>query len=176
MHAIQQRLLPALLVLLLALLLTLTRPVTGAPLLTLQRRQSSGASPAGAGAGSSSTTDCGFNGDGDMYGLGIRLGYYIQWLATVFGAFFTPKMVSSAFEANAIFNIGMLAGLVFSSIARDNMHILDPLIVLGFSIGGAIVGLLDPKNVHQPRDRGSLRARLLHLSGTAALYAPLLVY
>lgn len=184
MHTIQPRLLPAVLVLVLVLLLALARPVAGAPVLVLLRRQSSGTSPAGGGGGSanssssnsSNTANCGFNGDGDMYGLGIRLGYYIQWLATVFGAYFTPKVVSSAFEANAIFNIGMLAGLLFSTIRRKNMHILDPLIVLGFSVGGAVVGLLDPKNVHRARDIRSLRARLLHLSGTAALYLPLLAY
>ncbi|KAF8540601.1 hypothetical protein BDD12DRAFT_880333 [Trichophaea hybrida] len=122
------------------------------------------------------TVFCSFSGDQDMYGLGIRVGYYIQWVATVFGAYFTPQMVSSAFEANAIFNIGMLAGLVYSTIRRNNMYMLEPLIVLGFSIGGAVVGLLDPKNVHQPNDLKSLRARMLHLSGTGSLYLPLLIY
>ncbi|KAI5782824.1 hypothetical protein FPQ18DRAFT_127319 [Pyronema domesticum] len=121
-------------------------------------------------------TLCTFDGDQDMYGLGIRIGYYIQWVATVFGAYFTPKVVSSAFEANALFNIGMLAGLVYSTIARNDMHVLEPIIVLGFSIGGAIVGLLDPKNVHHPKDLKSLRRRLVHLAATGALYLPLLTY
>ncbi|KAI5810613.1 hypothetical protein BZA77DRAFT_164946 [Pyronema omphalodes] len=121
-------------------------------------------------------TLCTFDGDQDMYGLGIRIGYYIQWVATVFGAYFTPKVVSSAFEANALFNIGMLAGLVYSTIARNDMHLLEPIIVLGFSIGGAIVGLLDPKNVHHPKDLKSLRRRLVHLAATGALYLPLLTY
>lgn len=111
-----------------------------------------------------------------MYGLGIRIGYYVQWVATVLGAYYTPKVVSSAFEANAIFNIGMLAGLVYSTIARDDMYVVEPMLVLGFSIGGAIVGLLDPKNVHDPKSLKSLRARLVHLCGTGALSLPLLVY
>ena len=85
-------------------------------------------------------------------------------------------MVSSAFEANTIFNIGNLAGLVYSTVARNDMNILEPLIVLGFSVGGAIVGVLDPKNVHHPNDPKSLRARLVHLCGTALLYLPLLCY
>lgn len=120
---------------------------------------------------------CGFDGDQDMYGLGIRIGYYVQWVATVFGAYYTPKIVSSAFEANAIFNIGMLAGLVYSTMRRgSDMYVIEPLMVLGFSIGGAIVGLLDPKNVHDPKSIKSLRARLVHLCGTGALSIPLLVY
>lgn len=120
---------------------------------------------------------CGFDGDQDMYGLGIRIGYYVQWIATVFGAYFTPKIVSSAFEANAIFNIGMLAGLVYSTMRRGNtMYVIEPVLVLGFSIGGAIVGLLDPKNVHDPKNIKSVRARLVHLCGTGALSIPLLVY
>jgi len=139
----------------------------------LPRQSQQNAAPRGT---SNDTLSCSFSGDQDMYGLGIRVGYYIQWVATVFGAYFTPLMVSSAFEANAIFNIGMLAGLVYSTIRRNNMHLLEPLIVLGFSIGGAVVGLLDPKNVHRPNDRKSLRARMLHLSGTGALYLPLLSY
>lgn len=66
---------------------------------------------------------CQFSGDEDMYGLGIRIGYYIQWVATVFGAYFTPKIVSGAFEANAIFNIGMLAGLIFTTVSsRKNLR------------------------------------------------------
>ena len=121
-------------------------------------------------------TECGFDGDQDMYGLGIRIGYYVQWIATVFGAYYTPKIVSSAFEANAIFNIGMLAGLVYSTIRRNNMYVVEPVMVLGFSIGGAIVGLLDPKNVHNPKSLESLRARLVHLCGTGALSLPLLIY
>ena len=111
-----------------------------------------------------------------QFGLGIRLGYYIQWVATVLGAYYTPKMVSSAFEANTIFNIGMLAGLVYSTVARDDMHMIEPLIVLGFSVGGAIVGLLDPKNVHEANSVQSLKARMVHLCGAALLYLPLLVY
>ncbi|KAI5792541.1 hypothetical protein DFH27DRAFT_527299 [Peziza echinospora] len=119
---------------------------------------------------------CGFEGDADMYGLGIRIGYYIQWVATVFAAYFTPKVVSGAFEANAIFNIGMLAGLVYTTIARDDMYVVEPIMVLGFSVGGAIVGLLDPKNVHDAKNLHSLRARLVHLAGTGALSLPLLIY
>jgi len=126
--------------------------------------------------GATDTPDCAFTGDEDMYGFGIRLGYYIQWVATVFGAYFTPKVVSSAFEANAIFNIGMLAGLIFSTIKRNNMHVVEPLIVLGFSIGGAVVGLLDPKNVHDPKNLKSIRQRLAHLCGTGALSLPLIIY
>ncbi|KAF8453826.1 hypothetical protein BGX38DRAFT_1268336 [Terfezia claveryi] len=121
-------------------------------------------------------TQCGFDGDQDMYGLGIRIGYYVQWIATVLGAYYTPKIVSSAFEANAIFNIGMLAGLVYSTMRRNNMFVVEPVMVLGFSIGGAIVGLLDPKNVHNPKSLKSLRARLVHLCGTGALSLPLLTY
>lgn len=134
-----------------------------------------------AGAPSENSNDtywiqCGFDGDQDMYGLGIRIGYYVQWIATVFGAYYTPKIVSSAFEANAIFNIGMLAGLVYSTMRRNNMFVVEPVMVLGFSIGGAIVGLLDPKNVHNPKSLKSLRARLVHLCGTGALSLPLLIY
>lgn len=153
-----------------------------APPAVLQRRQSSSNVTAPPDTTSSVNvtltyaTDCGFVGDQDMYGLGIRIGYYVQWVATVFGAYFTPKIVSSAFEANAIFNIGMLAGLVFSTLKRNNMYVVEPVMVLGFSIGGAIVGLLDPKNVHDPKSRESLRARLVHLCGTGALSLPLLVY
>jgi len=121
-------------------------------------------------------TQCGFDGDQDMYGLGIRIGYYVQWVATVVGAYYTPKIVSSAFEANAIFNIGMLAGLVYSTMRRGDMFVVEPVMVLGFSIGGAIVGLLDPKNVHNPKSLKSLRARLVHLCGTGALSLPLLTY
>ncbi|RPB26739.1 hypothetical protein L211DRAFT_835076 [Terfezia boudieri ATCC MYA-4762] len=120
--------------------------------------------------------ECGFDGDQDMYGLGIRIGYYVQWIATVLGAYYTPQIVSSAFEANAIFNIGMLAGLVYSTMRRNNMFVVEPVMVLGFSIGGAIVGLLDPKNVHNPKSLKSLRARLVHLCGTGALSLPLLTY
>ncbi|KAF8430374.1 hypothetical protein EV426DRAFT_15566 [Tirmania nivea] len=137
-------------------------------------RQNGGIPPAN--ANHTYWTQCGFDGDQDMYGLGIRIGYYVQWIATVFGAYYTPKIVSSAFEANAIFNIGMLAGLVYSTMRRNDMFVVEPVMVLGFSIGGAIVGLLDPKNVHNPKSLKSLRARLVHLCGTGALSLPLLTY
>jgi hypothetical protein len=48
-------------------------------------------------------TACGIPGNPDIYGLGIRLGLYMLWTATIFTYEFLEDEVSSAIDTNVIF-------------------------------------------------------------------------
>ncbi|KAF2472760.1 uncharacterized protein BDR25DRAFT_365913 [Lindgomyces ingoldianus] len=67
---------------------------------------------------------CGFEGNGDMYGLGIRLGYYLQWYGAIFAAWFAPTESRSLRFTNALFIAASFLALVIIT-ARD-MESLQP--------------------------------------------------
>ena len=67
---------------------------------------------------SENTADlCVFEGNPDLYGLGIRLGIYFQVLATLLASHFLPNEISTAWDTNGIF---LLA--VFAAVARATIE------------------------------------------------------
>ena len=57
-----------------------------------------------------SSTECGFMGDGDTYGLGIRLGVYTQWISSLLAYFFLPDEAASAGGVNTCFTLSNYIG------------------------------------------------------------------
>ena len=62
----------------------------------------------------SSDDACGFIGNSDVYGLGIRLGVYLQWLTSIISKRFfsssSPEVLRELLDANAIFTLSILIG------------------------------------------------------------------
>lgn len=50
-----------------------------------------------------SNPSCKFKGNADMYGLGIRLAFYLQWLGSIFAAWIARSEVSDLAFSNAVF-------------------------------------------------------------------------
>ncbi|KAJ2902100.1 hypothetical protein MKZ38_001009 [Zalerion maritima] len=62
-------------------------------------------------------SSCTFEGNSDIYGLGVRVGIYLQWLATLIAKYLHEPAVESTRDANTAYLVAMLAGLIL--ITRD---------------------------------------------------------
>ena len=99
----------------------------------------------------------GFAGDAELYGLGIRIGIYLQWMSSLLTNIFLPYGVSDSLDTNSIFLFALFIATASSTNARGGLHPTEGFIILqlcfGFllsvlSIGGWRLTLfsdLDPK-------------------------------
>jgi hypothetical protein len=62
---------------------------------------------------------CQFEGNSDLYGLGVRLGVYAQLLATALANHVLPDALVSALDTNVIFLVAILAALLKSTAEKE---------------------------------------------------------
>lgn len=79
---------------------------------------------------------CGFEGDQDVYGLGIRTGIYLQWCATVLVHNFLPEEVSSAEAINTGFQFSVFVALIYRTVTDSEMYGVEAYIMLMLCAGG----------------------------------------
>lgn len=78
----------------------------------------------------------GFVGDQDTYGLGIRIGVYLQWVITVIAYLFVRSEAETVRAVNNCFQAAMFGGLVFLTITKGpDMIVVEPYIMLLFCLG-----------------------------------------
>ncbi|KAJ9194261.1 hypothetical protein DTO164E3_5660 [Paecilomyces variotii] len=83
------------------------------------------------------TTTTKFTGDSDTYGLGVRLGIYLQWLATFLATTIRTRSARTIRTSNTIFLIANFAGLLLFTFHRPQVYAIEPLIVLFIVFGAA---------------------------------------
>lgn len=102
----------------------------------LQVLPSSIAMPA-MGAVSSSTAGCQINGNGDIYGLGVRTGIYLQWATAIITENVHQAEIPATRTAGNCYQTAMLAGLIrISQYPEDDALALEGYIVLLFCFAG----------------------------------------
>ena len=112
---------------------------------------------------------CGFEGNADLYGLGIRLGIYLQWFSSmVVGAANLLEEADSLYEAYLLFT-SAIAIAIFVLTFGGTMHTVEVVIMLyvfygGFSCMGPSVypkiQSWDKRKYWQPTWRGTLCSML----------------
>lgn len=65
---------------------------------------------------------CGFDGDSDMYGLGIRIGFYIQWYGSIAAAWLDKGEAKGMRLANSLF----ISATFLALIIQTPMNTLQP--------------------------------------------------
>lgn len=86
---------------------------------------------------SRSVTECGFDGDNDSYGLGVRLGAYLQWLTSIFAYHLSATEAKSMRAVNTCFQIAVICGLIANTRSRGGgLHAIEGFIILLFCLGG----------------------------------------
>ncbi|KAF4428961.1 hypothetical protein F53441_14021 [Fusarium austroafricanum] len=83
---------------------------------------------------SSSLSACYFEGNGDLYGLGVRIGLYTQWAATLITTVADPHAENVVMVLNMLIQTALLLGLVILS-ARHEASVLDPVITFWLLFG-----------------------------------------
>lgn len=77
---------------------------------------------------------CAFAGNADMYGLGIRLGYYLQWYGGIFASLLAPEEVPNARFALGLFISATFLALVIQTVQND-LHAVEIYIILLLTFG-----------------------------------------
>ncbi|KAI5813205.1 hypothetical protein BZA77DRAFT_346480 [Pyronema omphalodes] len=76
---------------------------------------------------------CGFDGNGDMYGLGIRLGVYIQAFATTLSGAYRQESSRGASFANGFFQFAMFVALVYMTVINRELEVVEAAIIILFT-------------------------------------------
>ncbi|KAF2105689.1 hypothetical protein BDV96DRAFT_677116 [Lophiotrema nucula] len=81
---------------------------------------------------------CTFTGNSDLYGLGIRLGVYLQWIASIFAYNCSPAETSSMRGVNTCFQLATAIGLiVMMAQPHDNILALEVFLLLILALGAS---------------------------------------
>ncbi len=86
---------------------------------------------------------CGFAGSSDIYGVGIRIGYYAQALSIWFADFFVLREVDALRTVNTLFMFAMCIGLIFMSATPSQAYSVEAYIMIQIIFVVWFVGTLD---------------------------------
>jgi hypothetical protein len=79
---------------------------------------------------------CTFEGNSDMYGLGIRLGYYLQWYGAILARWIAPSEVKAlAFSIDMFVSASFLALIILTTGNIDSLQPAETYIVLLLMFG-----------------------------------------
>ncbi|RPB11479.1 hypothetical protein P167DRAFT_536632 [Morchella conica CCBAS932] len=114
-------------------LLALAAPAPAPTPPQLQQRQAQASSPV--------DNECGFDGDDNTYGLGIRIGVYLQWVTSAIAYGFLPTEAQGVRGVNSCFQAAMFAGLLFITITKGSgLYAVEAYMMLIFCMGGVCSG------------------------------------
>ena len=83
------------------------------------------------------STSCGFSGDTDTYGLGVRLGAYIQWLTSIFAYNLSESEAAAMRAVNSCFQLAMFIGLLYITFQKGaDLYAAEAFVVFLLCIGG----------------------------------------
>lgn len=82
-------------------------------------------------------SQCGFDGNPDTYGLGVRLGAYLSWVSITIASTFFPDVRKDLLDALVIFSIAFFAAIILESL--DDKTYTVELIIMGYIFFGGIV-------------------------------------
>ncbi|KAH6706454.1 hypothetical protein BKA61DRAFT_139130 [Leptodontidium sp. MPI-SDFR-AT-0119] len=78
---------------------------------------------------------CSFSGNADMYGLGIRIGFYFQWFGTILATWVARKEVTGMRLSGFFFVVAIFLALLIQT-DRDNLRPAEIYIILLLTFGG----------------------------------------
>lgn len=77
----------------------------------------------------------GFEGNSDLYGLGIRLGIYLQWTSSLLTNVFLPSAVSDSLDTNSIFLFAIFIAIACASTTAGGLRPAEAFIMLQLCFG-----------------------------------------
>ncbi|KAI5843912.1 hypothetical protein DFP73DRAFT_69642 [Morchella snyderi] len=128
------------------LLLLSSVAVSASPLLSKAKRQSSSLTE-------EVLEPCNFAGNPDIYGLGIRIGLYAQWLSTYISNWLHNKKLTKMRDVNTMFQLAMLIALMTIANQDPKPHVIDPFIIIIQVIGSA--STITNKATHKSEWKGT---------------------
>lgn len=116
---------------------------------------------------------CAIQGNPDFYGLGIRIGIYLQWITTFLANQFLREAIAMNLETSTVFLIALFVATIVASV-QDTVHVSETLVLLQLSFGFifsilSIWGHRTRSAKGQSQIRFALAPSFLRLSLTTAL-------
>ncbi|KAL2783314.1 hypothetical protein BJX66DRAFT_132214 [Aspergillus keveii] len=104
---------------------------------------------------------CGFSGNSDLYGLGIRLGVYLQWLSAVVATSLRLTDSFVLFTTYSGFSFAIMVALLVLT-AQRTAHVLEIVIMLHMFFGGLYATI--PRQIRGFRPRSQVSDSLIMLA------------
>lgn len=83
---------------------------------------------------------CGFDGNPDLHGLGIRLGVYLQWLSSLMATRLKPRQISlELLKAHNTFLLAIFVAVMVLTARPHSTHAAEVLVLLYMYFGGSMV-------------------------------------
>jgi hypothetical protein len=80
------------------------------------------------------SANCVISGNTDMYGIGIRIGFYLQWFASPLAAWIAPEELPAIQTANAFFVSATFLGLIVQ-VTTKGLDIAEIYVILLLTFG-----------------------------------------
>ena len=96
---------------------------------------------------------CGFTGNSDLYGIGIRLGYYTQALSVWFANYFVFSEARELRSVNLLFLVALFIALVWLSHHSQQTYAIEVFLLLRLLFATWYVGVLDRSRFSKKRGR-----------------------
>ncbi|KAJ8106008.1 hypothetical protein OPT61_g9828 [Boeremia exigua] len=77
---------------------------------------------------------CAIEGNSDFYGLGIRIGIYLQWVTALLANWFSTKAISGNLETNTIFLLAVLVAIIVSTV-QEGVQSAELIVLLQLAFG-----------------------------------------
>ncbi|MCJ1247494.1 hypothetical protein MMC30_004708 [Trapelia coarctata] len=77
----------------------------------------------------------GLQGNADFYGLGIRIGIYLQWISSLLTNLYAPNAVSDSLDTNSIFIFAVLVAMFSATASSEGFRPAEASIMLQLCFG-----------------------------------------
>uniref|UniRef100_A0A0B7KAJ8 Uncharacterized protein n=1 Tax=Bionectria ochroleuca TaxID=29856 RepID=A0A0B7KAJ8_BIOOC len=82
---------------------------------------------------------CEIRGNADLFGIGVRIGSYLQWLTLIIANVVAPTSVPEISRTIAVFQLAFLCALAWNALANtDQTYDVEAFIVTAFGVGGGL--------------------------------------
>lgn len=81
---------------------------------------------------------CGFSGNSDLYGLGIRLGVYLQWITSQIAVYFHLEGSNDLSGAYFIFSAALMIAVFVLTLDQEKSYSVEVVLILYMFFGGFI--------------------------------------
>ncbi|KAJ6013130.1 hypothetical protein N7499_012263 [Penicillium canescens] len=96
---------------------------------------------------------CGFDGNSDMYGLGIRVGVYVQTATTIIATCHKRKAASDLVKTGGLFQFAALVALIQQTVNNEKLYAVEALVTYLFCFTSIGINLAEPIDKVQTQNR-----------------------
>ncbi|KAL8872391.1 MAG: hypothetical protein Q9174_001970 [Haloplaca sp. 1 TL-2023] len=113
---------------------------------------------------------CGFAGDSDIYGIGIRIGYYSQAIAVWLANFFVFGQAANLRSINGLFVFALVVGLIWLSRKPADIFAIEAWLLTQLLIATHYIGVIDHSRLSPKYQRFDPVRRIIHEATFLALW------